>query len=319
MRWLERPIVRWGLLLITFTWIAWALADQWQAMRLAATDLRIAWRWVIAGSIMVLTTYAVLIQSWRMLLRGMGSELSYGAAVRIWTIANLGRWIPGKVWSVGALGVLAAREGVSGTAAAGAALLGTVLNIGAGFGISVVTGARGLDAVRPGLSLTATWLAVLFVIGVATLPWMLPPTIRRLGRWRGTASASMEQVTALPAVTVWAATFINAAAWVGYGVAFAFFARGVTPGISGDPSMFIAVFTTSYLIGYLALFAPGGLGIREYALVALLIAFGVAGNGEAVILSATSRVWLTVLEVVPGIISLFWLPPSQRAALRQSG
>jgi len=54
-------------------------------------------------------------------------------------------------------------------------------------------------------------------------------------------------------------------------------------------------------------------------LVALLIAFGVAGNGEAVILSATSRVWLTVLEVVPGIISLFWLPPSQRAALRQSG
>ena len=57
---------------------------------------------------------------------------------------------------------------------------------------------------------------------------------------------------------------------------------------------------------------------REYALVALLVAFGVAGRGDAVVLSAASRVWLTLLEVLPGVVSLFWLSPSQRAALRQS-
>lgn len=318
MRWLERPVVRAGLMVVTFACIAWALADQWQALRTAATELRIEWRWVLAGSLVVLSTYAVLIQSWRMLLRGMGSELPYAAAIRIWTIANLGRWVPGKVWSVGALGILAAREGVSGPAAAGAALLGTLLNIGAGFAISVVTGTRGLDVLRPGLSTVTAWLAALFALGVIALPWIMPPTIRRLGAWRGAPASSTERVGALPATTVWGATIINAAAWIGYGVAFALFTRGITPGVSGDPSLFIAVFTTSYLIGYLALFAPGGLGIREYALVALLVAFGVAGNGEAVILSAASRVWLTVLEVLPGIISLFWLPPSQRAALRQS-
>jgi uncharacterized membrane protein YbhN (UPF0104 family) len=109
---------------------------------------------------------------------------------------------------------------------------------------------------------------------------------------------------------------MNAAAWLGYGLAFALFSRGVTPRIGSDPALFIAVFTASYLIGYLVLFSPGGLGFREAALTVLLVGVGAAGQGDAVLLGVTSRVWLTVLEVLPGLISLGLLPASQRAALQ---
>ena len=315
---LDHPAIRWGLLTITFGFIGWSLHGQWAELRSSLDGVTLRWRWIGAATVVVLATYAALIQSWRMLLGSWRNHLDYGTATRIWTIANLGRWVPGKVWSVGALGILASRAGVSGTAAAGAALLGTALNIGAGFAVVVSTGAPQLDAVRPGLRPVAEVLALLFAVGVVLLPWIVPSLLRVISRWRPVGKSADLSAVPPSARTIWAATVINVLAWIGYGVAFGLFARGITPAVSSNPGVFIAVFSASYLIGYLVLFAPGGIGFREYALVALLVAFGVAGRGDAVVLSAASRVWLTLLEVLPGVVSLFWLSPSQRAALRQS-
>ncbi|WP_310571453.1 lysylphosphatidylglycerol synthase domain-containing protein [Gemmatimonas sp.] len=309
---LRHPALKVLVLLLTGVFIAWALHGQWAEMRASARDLRVEWRWIAAASATVLAVYALLIQSWRVLLRGWGGDLPYPAAVRIWTIANLGRWIPGKVWSVGALSVLAAREGVSGTAAAGAAVLGTLLNIGAGFGIGVIMGAEGLDTVYPGFRTGAMVATAVFLAGVLALPRLLPPVLGWFAAKRGVPMASKQ----LSASTLWAAAAMNAASWLGYGLAFALFSRGVTPRISSDPALFIAVFTASYLIGYLVLFSPGGLGFREAALTVFLVGVGAAGQGDAVILGVTSRVWLTVLEVLPGLVSLLFLPASQRAALQ---
>ncbi len=311
---LHHPALKFLLLLLTAVFFAWALHGQWTDMRASAREVHVEWRWIAAASVVVLAVYAMLIQSWRLLLRGWGGELAYWPAVRIWTIANLGRWIPGKVWSVGALSVLAAREGVSGAAAAGAAVLGTLLNIGAGFGVAVITGAEGLDAVYPGFRTGALFATAVFVAGVLALPLILPPVLGWFAAKRGVPMAGKQ----LTAGTLWGATAMNAASWLGYGVAFALFSRGVTPRISSDPALFIAVFTASYLIGYLVLFSPGGLGFREAALTVFLVGVGAAGQGDAVILGVTSRVWLTVLEVLPGIVSLLVLPASQRAALQRA-
>jgi uncharacterized membrane protein YbhN (UPF0104 family) len=311
-RW--RRLVRGGLLAVTGGFIVWSLVQQWDAMRQSAGALHPHWGWIAAASLLVLGTHALLVQAWRQLLAGWGGTLSYPMAIRIWTIANLGRWIPGKVWSVGALGVLAREQGVSGVAAAGAAVLGTLLNIGAGFGIAVLVGASALETLRPGLRSVALAVAMTFGCGLLILPWGLPPLLRTVARWRGQSTPD----TAVPARTLWAVTVVHALSWVGYGVAFAWFAAGVTPQVSGNPLLFIAVFTVSYLVGYLALFSPGGLGVREYALAALLVGLGVSGSGDAVVLGVTSRVWLTVLEVAPGLASLLWMTPEQRRSLESS-
>lgn len=315
----RRPLVRLALLVMAFGFLAWGLSRQWgelQAeMATSARTLAIDWPCILLGSVIVLATHAMLVQSWRMLLSGWGGRLGYGRAVQIWTIANLGKWIPGKVWQVGAMGMMARDAGVSGIAAAGAALLGTLLNIGAGLGITAMTGARALDAIQPGLQRVAIICAVLFAVGVVALPFVLPALLDRFARWRRLPLADQH----LSHTAVWTATAINALSWVGYSAAFWCFAKGVTPNVSGDPSAFIAVYTASYLIGYLILISPGGLGFRETALVALLVALGMAGKGDAAILALSSRVWISVLEILPGVVSLLLLSPRQRAALRRPG
>ncbi|MBY0488998.1 MAG: flippase-like domain-containing protein [Gemmatimonadaceae bacterium] len=317
--WWRHPAFRLALLAVAFVSLAWGFSAQWRDLQTeiaaSARQLTIHWGYVLLGSGLVLATHATLVQSWRMLLAGWGGSLGYGRAVQIWTIANLGKWIPGKVWQVGAMGMMAEDEGVSGIAAAGAALLGTLLNIGAGFGITALAGAPALNAVRPGLQPVALVASALFLIGVAALPFVLPRLLDRLATWRGLPAAEQH----LAPAAVWTATAINAASWVGYGAAFWCFSRGVTPGVSGDPSAFVAVYTASYLIGYLVLFSPGGLGFRETALVALLVALGMAGKGDAAILALSSRVWITILEILPGVIGLLLLTPRQRAVLRRPG
>jgi hypothetical protein len=300
------------LLLVTFGFIGYTLSTQWTAVQESARTLDIQWGWILAASVVVLATYAMLIQSWRMLLAGWGGHLSYPVDVRIWTIANLGRYLPGKFWSISALGLLSAREGVSGMAATGASILGTALNIGAGFAVAVITGAKGLDAIYPGLRKIAMIGAAVFLVGVALLPIVLPRILDGISRWRGLPLAEQH----LPKGTVWLAAAINAFSWVSYGIAFGLFAQGVTPAIGTDPILYIAVWSTSYLVGFLVLFAPGGIGFRELAISGFLVGIGAAGQGDVAILGATSRVWLTVLEIVPGLIGLFLMSPSQRAGLR---
>ena len=50
-----------------------------------------------------------------------------------------------------------------------------------------------------------------------------------------------------------------------------------------------------YILGWLALFAPGGVGVREVVLIGLLTP--ALGGGGAVALSVASRILLTLTEV----------------------
>lgn len=288
-----------------FVFIASEVTTQRDALRAAAAAIELRWHYIAAASVIVLATYAALIQSWRVLMAGWGSSISFGAAVRIWTIANLGRYIPGKVWSVGALVVLAQREGANSIAAAGAALLGTAINIGAGMGVVALTGTAVLDTLGAQYGLIAGMSSVLFVIGVLSLPWMLP----RLLAFAAKRRPSLEPPTRpLPSSAIWLSVTINVLSWVGYGGAFALLARGVLPDISGALPTFVAIWTASYLVGYLFLVAPGGIGARETALVGAMVALGVAVSAEAAVLAAASRLWLIVLEVLPGLLSLALAP-----------
>jgi hypothetical protein len=87
----------------------------------------------------------------------------------------------------------------------------------------------------------------------------------------------------------------NAVAWMGYGVALWLLARGLLPhaGLGLLPAT--AVFTASYLAGFLALFAPGGIGVREGVFILMLQ--GSIGIGAATALAIASRLLLTVTEL----------------------
>lgn len=287
-----RRIVGWAFTLAVLVFVSLKLIEQWPAVRRALENAHPVWAAVASSCVMVLLTYAMLVETWRIVLAGWGHHLPYWEAARIWTISNLGKYIPGKVWALSAMAVMSESRGVSPVIAAAASVLITVINTVVGFVVVAATGARVLEF--PPMAIAAIVVAG---IGVLLLPTALPALGRLAERLVG------REITipplAYPAIV--ASVFATAAAWFGYGIAFRLFVAGVLGVSPGSIPLYTAIFAGSYLVGFLALFAPGGLGVREAVMAAGLQRAGFP-LGPAYLVVVASRLWLTVLEIVPAVL-----------------
>ena len=267
-----------------------ALLHQWSRAEARLVHVQLHWGAIVAASVLVLGTYAILVEGWRRVLAAWGGPLDYLAAARIWCLSNLGKYIPGNVWSLTAMGMMARDRGVSAIAAAGSSIVMQLLTLAFGVGVVLLTGAQ-LIGKPPLVGATAVFLIAFILLA----PRILPRLMTLLGRVTG----RVIEEPRIPAGTIWAASLAAAASWVLYGIAFKLFAAGLLGDASGATMSYIAVYTAAYILGFISPIAPAGLGVREVALAAGLTQFGLATGGDAALLAIAARLWLTVLELIP--------------------
>lgn len=283
--------------------IAWLLYREFAPL---APDILAAWRsatprpgYLAASATLVLASYALLIEVWRRVVTAAGGELRYTTAAHIWLVSNLGRYLPGKVWAIAAMGALAQRAGVSAVSAMGSSVLIAVVHVLAGIALVAALGRGALSLSLP-VALVVIALASAVIVAPTLLPWAATRVAAIFGRqaeWRP-----------LPRRTVAIAFAGCAAGWLLQGLAFKLLVMGVVGTAAGASSAYIAVFTASYLAGFLFLPAPGGIGVREGVLAGLLGTFGLAAAGPAAVIVLASRAWLTILELIPGLFLLPFTP-----------
>ena len=297
---------QWAAVALLLFYVGRKFVGQWDEFRAEPLPGDLQWGSLVLSAAVVLATYALLVQVWRMLMAGAGSRLGFWRAAEIWSISNLWRYVPGKVWSIGAMSVMAHRANVPAEAAASASILGVVLNILTGIALSMLLAWRWVGMYGAGAQVGAVVLLVAGILSLLALPYALP----RLSGW---AARMLGREVTLQPPPRWALALAvagNMLSWALYGLAFAWFTRGVLGVSAGATWQYIAVFTASYVIGYIILIAPGGLGPREAAMYQLLTSMSLATPKEAALLTVASRVWLTILEIVPGL--LFMLSASLR-------
>ncbi len=287
-------LVQVALAAIVIALVARKLIAEWGAVRLALHEARPNWLALAASGVVVLATYAVLIETWRVILRGWQHEIPFFDAARIWTISNLGKYLPGKVWSITALAVMSREYGVSAAEGATASVLVTLINTIVGFAVAIVAGASLLR-------IPLVLVAVIAVMAVAVLA--SPSALPRLGLWAGRLFRREIVLRPLAHRVLLGAGVLTCVAWLMYGVAFWLFTKGVLGTAPGALRNYVAVFAGSYLIGFIAIFAPAGVGPREGAMGIALQRAGLAA-GPAYLLVVASRLWLTALEVIPPLIFL---------------
>ncbi len=287
-------VVQVALAVIVIALVARKIADEWGAVRLALEHARPNWLALAASGAIVLCTYAVLIQTWRVLLRGWQHEIPFLDAARIWTTSNLGKYLPGKVWSITALVVMTREYGVSAAEGATASVLVTLVNTLVGFVVAIVAGAQ--------LLRLPSWVAIV-IAALAAAVIASPQALPRLGMLAGRVLKREIVIRELPHRVLLIAAAFTTIAWLMYGVAFWLFTIGVLGSAPGALRDYVAVFAGSYLLGFIAIFSPAGAGVREGAMGVALQRAGFA-IGPAYLLVVASRLWLTALEVLPPLIFL---------------
>ena len=200
-------------------------------------------------------------------------------------VGQLGKYIPGSVWSIGAQAQMAARRSVPPrvTVAAGLLFLGyhvtTAVMVGAA---TVLLG--GLSSPWP------AWVSLLLLVG--SVLGLLPAVVRRLGRRVAGRSVTIGlggTGVALALMTV---------AWAAYSGALVLLAPG-SPW--RDVAALGGAFALAYAVGVVIVLAPAGVGAREGVFVLLLTPL--LGVGDAAALALLARVVHTVAD---GVMAAGW-------------
>lgn len=296
-----RRVWRWALQIIVVlavaTLVLRALRRHWDEFR----SLEFAFDWnpgaLVLAVMTVGITYVLQIESWRRVLAGWAQPLSFRAAARIWWLANLGRYVPGKIWSVAGLVLIAQRAGVPAWVTGSSAVAMQALGLGTCVALIAATVAGAASPV--GLGLAALVAAAI----ILALTLQAPARLVIRGGGPG-------QFRPLPLSAVLASGALTQLSWVTYGAAFWLLADGLGFGATLALPQAAGIFALGYLLGLLAVFAPGGVGVRELAYVGLLTP--AVGSAGAIALSVGSRLLLTATEAGAGLVALFLKPGERR-------
>jgi hypothetical protein len=180
--------------------------------------------------------------------------------------AQLGKYIPGSVWQYAGRAAVARSNGIP------------VRPVGVSLPVEFVASAVASGAMAAFL---LGWWGVALIVPAA------------LGLIVAERLASARQ----PAVrATLRATLLYLPAWLILGAGFWLCARGLVAAPARDLAFYIGAFAVAFLAGLVAVYAPGGLGVREAVLVGLLS--GRIGAADALVVAAASRLMLIVVDVV---------------------
>jgi len=296
----RRPFARAAQILLTIA-VTWLILERLgpglAELAGAGEDVSVRWGWLASSCVVLALGYAVSGLVWGKMVHDLGGpDLPVRDAVRIYLVANLGRYVPGKLWQIAGLALLARAHGVPVPVATGAAVIGQAVALAGAalIGMLAITGGEG-----PPAGLTA-WVLVgaAAVVALVTIPALFRPLVRLWLRLVPGDAPREVTVGATDGVRWLALYTLN---WGGYALAFWLLVRGLS--LPGGPLVVGPAFAAAYVLGYVALFAPAGLGVREGFLVAFLAP--TLGPGGAVLTAVAARVWTTLVEVIPA--GAFWL------------
>jgi uncharacterized membrane protein YbhN (UPF0104 family) len=283
-------LAQWIFAAAVLFFAATALATQWDKVESRLSDIQFGWEWISIATGLVLVTFALLIEGWRRVLGAWDSHLPFAQASRIWFLSNLGKYVPGNIWSLTAMGVMARQRGLSAVAAAGSSVIMQMVSLATGTAIVMVTSAKLL-----GQPLLVGAAVLVLVIVLLSAPRFLPP----LAVWVSTLIGRDIAPPSVPATSIWTAAVASTLSWLFYGLAFQLFVRGLLGSAPGEISSYIAVYTAAYILGFISPIAPAGLGVRELTLAAFMTQLGLANEADAALVAIAARLWLTIVELIP--------------------
>jgi uncharacterized membrane protein YbhN (UPF0104 family) len=252
------------------------------------------WVLLLLSCCLLFGAYLYAAGLWGLMIAELGAtEMPVKSALRVFFLANLGRYLPGKLWQIAGLAYLARGEGIQASVATGAAVLGQAFSLSGatllGAGVLLGNGEAGEAVSSQGWALFIVAVLLVVTASPRILKWCM-------NLWFRLARQSLPDKFT-PGWTFgvrWMGLY--ALGWIGQGMGFWMLARGL--GLDLGILAGVTSYAAAYMVGYLALFAPAGVGVREGLLVALLSP--ILGAGAA-ILAIVARLWATGVEMVAAL------------------
>jgi hypothetical protein len=307
-----RLLLKWSLFLLVLVFVAQRAAQLWRRDEFTGVELET--KWLLAAGMLYLTGWLPSVWFWRELINSLGGCVGWIDVARAFFCGHLGKYVPGKAAAVVIRAALLKGRGTTATTAALTATYETLWLIGIGAGVSLALAPWALPAEHwqrlpdwvnglreppflPAALVAAIGLPMLPVVSrllTALAVRFTPPDIRE------TASPVRIKTRLLfGGVCAYVLT------WACHGLSLACTLRAVhaKPCELADWPVWTAAVAMSVTTGFAAVFAPGGLGVREGLLIEVLRIQPAIGEQQAIVAAILLRaVWLVAEVAAAGVL-----------------
>ncbi len=293
------------------------LRNNWPAVKehVAALEL---WRFMLASGMFAVFLLCFRAFSWRRALKGFGYKLPYPAAARIWSVSELARYLPGAIWQVIGRVYLCKPYGIPGEIVSTSQILEVCVFL---FANVLIASACllwfGQKMMMMNHSPARPWLITALAL-VPTLGLLLHPKI-----FYTAANAILRKVGKPEIVKrLRGKKLIALLAWMMLGLVW----QSVAVYLIVDPVLHFksawwwvvaGAYCLAWIAGFLAFWAPGGIGVRELVFVATMQAIlphqirekfanPAALSGLLVLLGFLLRLWTVVGELMLTAAAYVW-------------
>jgi glycosyltransferase 2 family protein len=295
----RNPWLRAGLLAVAAGLAVYGLASRWPEVHDALAQL--AWYDVAGAAACVIAGLGCMLLAWRALLAGLGSPLPLPAAIRVMSIGQLGKYVPGAVWALAAQVELARDYDVPRRRSTAASLVAMAVTLVVGLiaaGVMLpLTSAHAIRHYWWVLAVTPLAAACLHPRVIKSGLDLVLKVLHRDPLEESVGAAAMARALAW---TTLGWLFYGAHAWF----LISDFARreGGGPGSAHTFALALGGYALAWAVGFLIIFIPGGIGAREIALIAVLAP--VMSSASALVVALASRVVMTVGDLVWASVGL---------------
>jgi glycosyltransferase 2 family protein len=290
-----KTLLKYLLVGIIFYFLFRSLFLNWSEVQ--RLNIRLNLYYTFAALAAVMMAWIVSAWCWGRVLNAFKSPIPYSDVFIIYFKSNLGKYLPGKVWQIVGSTYYAKTKGVPEGIALTTSLIGQAYSVLSGLSLFAVTMIAGL----PGKSIIESqylkWSAapvLVFLLVIAVRPELGQPLMNRIMKILRRPTAEIH----LPIGRAIELFFDYLVCWFIFGLGLWLFAKALT---DTPLSLYIGLTAANAIavaIGFIALFAPGGLGVREGVMALFL---STIPGFPAPLPSAVAigyRIIITVAEVI---------------------
>ena len=278
---------------------------------LTDATFQVQWGWLFCSFGAILFYWSAYLYPFATLLRGLaGKPVPFRDAFTLFHLANITRYLPGRIWGVVRLLSLSPRFGVSKTVVGSSLTLhvGVETALGGLIALSLFFSHRMRQTATEVLETLAgknTLLLTFVVIGCLAGILLLIP------RLAGHTRQFLKTLTPLVKnARVWGNVLAaHSLLWICQGLAFFLFVRSFASVEWTDAGVLTACFAFAWIVGFLSFLTPGGLGVRE-GLLGVLLANYIPAT-QATLVALLCRLWMLSTEMLLALIA-FWIDRKMR-------
>lgn len=327
-------ILKWTLSLVVILFVARSAWKMWEKGTADGNTITLQWGWLFLAGVVYTIGWLPSVWFWRKMMHRLGGDVSFIDAMRAYYCGHLGKYVPGKAVVLVIRGSMVKKRGCRFRAAALTAAYETLIIMGAGIAIAVALAPWLLSPQLIDkfpiwlqqivqLKLTQTMIdsqwGLPAVVAIGCL--LISPLLSKLFSKVATKMAPHEENEsdektdfAISSRLIGVGLLVFVIAWTFHGLSLGLVLKGVGAEKFEMTQLPIWVGAVSLAtsVGFVVLFSPGGAGVREGILMAVLMHQPGIGNQQAVAAALLLRlVWLITELTIAAILYGYKKTPAE--------